>query len=133
PERREDDQRREDDRPGEYLEKRLADQRVVDDVAEVLRPDIGLPAGLELLAGRRNVRALAVVPEHPAALDADKLVCAVAEAERRLQHDGGIESLRLDRFPSSDGNRESRKRLVETRELCPLKDVIAARRCDISI
>ena len=50
-EREEDGRGREDERPGEDRQKGLADERVVDDLAEVAKADVGLPARLELLLG----------------------------------------------------------------------------------
>ena len=68
-ERDQDDREREDERPDEDAQERLADQRVVEDGAEVREPDVRPPAGLELLARRGDERAPAVVAEDLAVLD----------------------------------------------------------------
>src|SRR6266566_1738942 len=92
----EDDRRGEGERPAEDRDERLANERIVQDLAEVAESGVCLPAWLELFLAR-DERAEAVVVEDLAVAQPDKLVVFRVEAQRRLQLDRDPRSLRLDR------------------------------------
>src|SRR5439155_19470605 len=108
-ERDENNRRREDERPDEHLEERTPDQRAVNDPAEVARADIRFPAGLELLAVCSHERTPAIVVEGDSVLEPDEGVTMRVVAQRRLQDDRRVESLRLDRLAAADWDGERRQ------------------------
>ncbi len=89
PEREHDEhrERRVRERPDEDADERIAIERIREDGREVLEADVRPPSGLEHLARRRDVRALAVVRVDRSGLDVRERVTGTVVLERRLELD----------------------------------------------
>ena len=117
------------ERPDEDANERVANERIREDRLEVLEAHVRLPARLEKLAGRRLVRALAVVRVHDPRLDVGERVGGRVVAQSRLHLVRDAEPFRLDVRVLTRRDDERGQFLVDREEVVPLDDVVALH-CD---
>ena len=116
------------------LQERLRIERAVDDAAEVARSrrTSSSPARSPRRSRRRTSPCRCRLEDAPSLIRVNVSLLRVV-AERRLEHDGGVEALRTDRLAAADRHLVARQLRVERRtSSLPLTQRVARRRAVIA-